>query len=148
MQSFTEKLFHALVASAATSEATGLTAAQLADKYGFPRKDTSTILGNIHRKKLANRSYQQTHEGLRGEYRYWLVKDAEKKAMFYAGHGPRGQRRIRSMQVEREMEQINRNINGGENYVMTITGPHDFAMKMTVTPEKLSGVIGAANGGQ
>jgi hypothetical protein len=161
MQSFTEKCFNALMAGGATSQQTGLTANELAKKHGFPNKDTSTILGNLHRKELANRAYEQKVEGLRGAYRYWLVKGAGNKAVFHKQHGGRRrkvivvERNIPEFEMQ-EVPQVERRLantaaeslyNGGL-YTMVIRGPNSFQMSTELPEGKLTKVIAAANGGQ
>ena len=143
MQSFTEKLFRSLLQSKAVSQATGLTANELAENYSFDKKNTSTVLGNLHRKKLANRSLEQKVPGLRGEYRYWLVDGVEGKAVF--GRRPSQSKR---QQANRRAEDKKHTNGSGESYMMVIKGPNEFSLMAKIAPEKLAVVIAAANGGK
>lgn len=150
MQSFTEKLFNAMELAGSFSQNSGLTAAQLADRFRLNRKNTSTVLGTLARRKLMNRSLEEITPGMRREYRYWLVR-----GKFARFNNMRGDQHVERAEAPAEtvkhlglLGQLMGSAGiGAEGYVLCIRGPNDFNMVVTLKSDKLAGVIAAANGG-
>lgn len=149
MKSFTQKMYDALVSAHAISQSTGLTAVEVAERTGqTSRRDKrmiSTVLGNLARRKLANRALEGDPADGRREYRYWLVK--------MNGHPTfRGTTRPTSARIQSIQEpEVHAPITNGNPvgaYLLSIIGPSNFRMVTEIPSEKLTSVIAAANGGK
>jgi hypothetical protein len=143
----TQAIFTALQQAGAISSDKGLTAAQLADQFGFDKKITSTILGNLKRAGKARRVQEMRDNGYTHEYRYWVMPGT-KAAFRRKLNGTNGAQSAQAMaaEVERSIDEYNRASTGG--YLMQIKGPNGFRMEVLLAPGKLPQVIQAANGGQ
>lgn len=142
MKSFTQQMYDALVRANAIDQTTGLTANEVAERTNKTdrrsRRMISTILGNLARRKMANRALEGDPSDGRREYRYWLVKMNGQPKF-------RGAHTVHASDKDTVVEQNGNPIGA---YLMSIVGPHNFRMVTEIPSEKLTKVIAAANGGQ
>lgn len=134
--SYTQKVFGSLNEAKAMSQETSVTANQLAENYGFDKKVASTVLGSLHRSKLANRSLEVITPGERRQYKYWVMPGT--KALF------------RTLAAKRSHKPAKKQVRvavNSEGYMLCITGPNQFSLTAEIPSEKLCRVIAATNGG-
>lgn len=146
-QNTTQEIFNALQRSGATSVATGLTAAELAAKFGFDKKIASTVLGNLKRTNKARRVQEMRDDGYTHEYRYWVAPGA--KVRFYRGRQGNGLLpEANDRRAAEAVKKLTEQYHGAGGYLMQIKGPNNFRMEVELAPGKLPQVIRAANGGE